>query len=211
MAADHNRHLILLTATPHSGIDSGFYNLLGLLNPEFTSLQDAGQQQRKALRERLARYLLQRKRADITKWQQDQSLFPTRLSSEATYQLTGTWGTFFDEVQDYCIKMAESHRDNRMIWYATLALLRCISSSPASAVSALNERLNGVPATDAEQAITSELTGDEGCLLYTSDAADELLCVDLGGRRILKKKKTNETGRNREHQAQRPSRRGTEI
>ena len=25
------------------------------------------------------------------------------------------------------------------------------------------------------------------CLLYTSDAADDLLCVDLGGRRIIKK------------------------
>ena len=29
----------------------------------------------------------------------------------------------------------------------------------------------------------------EACLLYTSDAADDLLCVDLGGRRIIKKKK----------------------
>src|SRR5659263_773293 len=29
------------------------------------------------------------------------------------------------------------------------------------------------------------------CLLYTSDAADDLLCVDLGGRRIIKKKQTN--------------------
>src|SRR5450756_3165573 len=29
----------------------------------------------------------------------------------------------------------------------------------------------------------------EVCLLYTSDAADDLLCVDLGGRRIIKKKK----------------------
>ena len=27
------------------------------------------------------------------------------------------------------------------------------------------------------------------CLLYTSDAADDLLCVDLGGSRIYKKKK----------------------
>ena len=27
------------------------------------------------------------------------------------------------------------------------------------------------------------------CLLYTSDAADDLLCVDLGGRRIIKKTK----------------------
>ena len=30
----------------------------------------------------------------------------------------------------------------------------------------------------------------EGCLLYTSDAADERSSVDLGGRRVIKKKKT---------------------
>ena len=30
------------------------------------------------------------------------------------------------------------------------------------------------------------------CLLYTSDAADERSSVDLGGRRIIKKKKTEE-------------------
>ena len=29
------------------------------------------------------------------------------------------------------------------------------------------------------------------CLLYTSDAADERSSVDLGGRRIIKKKKHN--------------------
>ena len=29
----------------------------------------------------------------------------------------------------------------------------------------------------------------KSCLLYTSDAADDLLCVDLGGRRIIKQKK----------------------
>ena len=33
----------------------------------------------------------------------------------------------------------------------------------------------------------------EFCLLYTSDAADDLLCVDLGGRRIIKKKKKHNT------------------
>ena len=30
---------------------------------------------------------------------------------------------------------------------------------------------------------------DKSCLLYTSDAADEEDSVDLGGRRIIKKKK----------------------
>ena len=35
------------------------------------------------------------------------------------------------------------------------------------------------------------LPGDgkrRNCLLYTSDAADDMQCVDLGGRRIIKKK-----------------------
>ena len=35
------------------------------------------------------------------------------------------------------------------------------------------------------------------CLLYTSDAADDLLCVDLGGRRLIKK--TNETPQHAQH------------
>ena len=33
---------------------------------------------------------------------------------------------------------------------------------------------------------------DSRCLLYTSDAADERSRVDLGGRRIIKKKKTQQ-------------------
>src|SRR5450756_415699 len=40
------------------------------------------------------------------------------------------------------------------------------------------------------QAEASAMRGakTQACLLYTSDAADDLLCVDLGGRRIIKKK-----------------------
>ena len=37
------------------------------------------------------------------------------------------------------------------------------------------------------------------CLLYTSDAADERSSVDLGGRRIIKKKHYVELGRLVEH------------
>ena len=33
------------------------------------------------------------------------------------------------------------------------------------------------------------------CLLYTSDAADERSSVDLGGRRIIKKKKKTDTNK----------------
>ena len=35
-----------------------------------------------------------------------------------------------------------------------------------------------------------DFDNDGTCLLYTSDAADERSSVDLGGRRIIKKKKT---------------------
>ena len=39
------------------------------------------------------------------------------------------------------------------------------------------------------------LGGFMPCLLYTSDAADEGYSVDLGGRRIIKKKRNERTGR----------------
>ena len=38
--------------------------------------------------------------------------------------------------------------------------------------------------------ISGEVPRHYACLLYTSDAADERSSVDLGGRRIIKKKKT---------------------
>ena len=49
--------------------------------------------------------------------------------------------------------------------------------------------------TDKEEILKS-LEGQYGgevtsCLLYTSDAADERSSVDLGGRRIIKKKKND--------------------
>eukprot|EP00825_Cyclidium_porcatum_P044404 TRINITY_DN6510_c0_g1_i1.p1 TRINITY_DN6510_c0_g1~~TRINITY_DN6510_c0_g1_i1.p1 ORF type:complete len:103 (+),score=25.57 TRINITY_DN6510_c0_g1_i1:109-417(+) len=43
-----------------------------------------------------------------------------------------------------------------------------------------------------------QLTTGFSCLLYTSDAADDMQCVDLGGRRIIKKKKKKNNGDQRE-------------
>ena len=39
-----------------------------------------------------------------------------------------------------------------------------------------------------DQVIGRECVRCNGCLLYTSDAADERSSVDLGGRRLIKKK-----------------------
>ena len=55
---------------------------------------------------------------------------------------------------------------------------------------ALEERLHLAGITAGGIHIAGGDAAEEGgCLLYTSDAADDLLCVDLGGRRIIKKKK----------------------
>ena len=149
LAQDPERHLILLTATPHSGDETAFYNLLSLLSPDFLALQGRTQAD-DPLRHRLARHFVQRRRKDITDWQaetRDGRGFPRRMTTEVTYELTGAWGRFFDEVQNYCREIAEDVERRgagqaRLIWYATLALLRCVASSPAAAVKALTNRLD---------------------------------------------------------------------
>ena len=47
-----------------------------------------------------------------------------------------------------------------------------------------------VPLAEAAVILQKAQRRLETCLLYTSDAADERSSVDLGGRRIIKKKNT---------------------
>ena len=47
-------------------------------------------------------------------------------------------------------------------------------------------------------------TQPHACLLYTSDAADDLLCVDLGGRRLIKKKQQQQQQQQLQHLKTRP-------
>ena len=56
-------------------------------------------------------------------------------------------------------------------------------------------RLSAVEADETlrQQGIPSVAARHLACLLYTSDAADERSSVDLGGRRIIKKKTIKET------------------
>ena len=147
LAAQPDRHMVLLTATPHSGDDEAFFNLLGLLRSDFAQLKDLLPGQRSDLREALSRHFVQRRRPDIAEWQ-DASMFPDRKTAEITYRLTGAWGQLFNDVLAYARELVERSegqglREQRMNWWAALALLRCISSSPAAAVNALRTRLQG--------------------------------------------------------------------
>ena len=143
LSADRERHLVLLTATPHSGDDAAFYRLLGLLDRDFEGLYEAEGDRRKQLRERLANHFVQRRRPDIHEWK-DESVFPDRLTSELTYLLTGEWERFFDAVLDYCagivVAAAGDERRQRLNFFSTLALMRCVASSPRAALRALRTR-----------------------------------------------------------------------
>ncbi|MCY4080257.1 MAG: helicase-related protein [Caldilineaceae bacterium] len=140
------RGMVFLTATPHSGDDTAFHNLLGLLEPRFAKLAEMPEGNvRRSLRDALSAHFVQRRRGDIAEWR-DAAGFPERQSREATYRLSGAWGTLFDDVLDYAramVRRAEggTKLQQRMSWWAALALLRCLSSSPAAASQALRTRL----------------------------------------------------------------------
>jgi len=145
LAKNPERHLLLLTATPHSGDTNAFRNLLSLLDQRFGEFDDESFRSNEYLSKRLADHFVQRRRIDICDEWKDPSIFPTRKSREATYKLSGQWASFFREVRDYCTEMAtkaeRAQDDIKSVfnWYAILALLRCISSSPAAAISALSK------------------------------------------------------------------------
>ncbi|ELK4870637.1 TPA: helicase-related protein [Pseudomonas aeruginosa] len=166
LADNAERHLVLLTATPHSGNEDAYYNLLGLLNRVFVGLKDVSRADH-PLYKRLGDHLVQRRRIDISEWQ-DNTRFPLRETAEKTYQLSGAWGALFNDVLDYArelVREAEGLNTlhQRLNWWAALALLRCISSSPAAAVRALQTRLKRAEGegcvSDADQLAEIEAQG----------------------------------------------------
>jgi superfamily II DNA or RNA helicase len=143
LAEDKNRHLTLLTATPHSGDVGAFQNLLALLDPQFAALSVTTGDAYSKLRERLAAHYVQRRRVDIEAWKEP-GIFPRREEDEATYRLSSDHQLFMDRVLDYCTEAVErvgkDERKQRLAFWGTLALMRCVGSSPAAALQALKTR-----------------------------------------------------------------------
>ena len=183
LADNAQRHMVLLTATPHSGDEDAFFNLLGLLRSDFTQLKDLPPTARTDLREDLSRHFVQRRRPDIAEWQ-DTSMFPDRKTAELTYRLTGAWGQLFNDVLDYARELVERSegqglREQRMNWWAALALLRCISSSPAAAVNALRTRLKGGSATESGDELSLEELEAQGGERVLDGLDDNLSTDDI--------------------------------
>ncbi|GGD20572.1 MAG: helicase [Hyphomonas sp. BRH_c22] len=141
LAKDVSRRLIMLTATPHSGDEEAFARLLSLIDGEFASADFDNVR----YRERLARHFVQRRRVDLIEgdWDETRS-FPKHETTEFSYRLTGPHLDFQEAVIDYCLgvvsRAGSQRRDQRLAFWGTLALMRCVGSSPAAALSALRNR-----------------------------------------------------------------------
>ena len=172
LAGSATRHLVLLTATPHSGDDAAFYRLLGLLAPDFERLADVAGTERARLRERLANHFVQRRRPDIAEWREG-GIFPRRQTTELTYRLGGTWDAFINEVLDYCAEVVETgagdEQRQRLNFWGTLALLRCAGSSPAAAVQALRTRAGEDPGAEAREDLLDRVFDGDGDDLVADD------------------------------------------
>lgn len=180
IAEDDSRHVVLVTATPHSGNEAAFRSLLEVLHPPLGELPaDLTGPTNERHRRELARFLVQRRRGDIKHYLDSETVFPDRDEAERTYQLSPAYRKLFKKVIDYA---RESIRDTssgghrqRVQWWSVLALLRALASSPRAAAATLRTRAAAAGTADAEEAdevgrlTVLDLESDE--LAETLDAA----------------------------------------
>jgi superfamily II DNA or RNA helicase len=170
LADDPTRHLLLLTATPHSGDDEAWQSLIGLLDGRLADLPaDLSGRDREDDRKLLAQFMIQRQRADIREYLDEDTPFPDRESTETSYKLTAAYKDLFDDVMAFVRKevadptISAVHR--RVRWWSAIALLRCLASSPAAAEQTLLNR--------------SALTTDDTTHTIDAQAEPRILDTDL--------------------------------
>jgi superfamily II DNA or RNA helicase len=157
LAADASRHLLLVTATPHSGKEGAFRSLLSLLSPEIGELPEnlTGEENRRH-RERLARHLVMRRRGDIRHYVETDTEFPDRKDTEVTYGLSGEAQALFDDVLAFARERVREpgtdRRRQRVQWWSALSLLRAMASSPAAAAATMRARAGTLATTTVDQA-----------------------------------------------------------
>lgn len=155
LAADPKRHLVLVTATPHSGKEEAFRSLLTFLNKDFVDLpSDLSGSHNQQKRRALAQHLVQRRRGDIKNYLGSKTPFPERQGKEETYSLSPEYKKFFVRVLEYARETVQDKQSNqfhqRVRWWSALALLRSLASSPAAAAETLRNRAATATAENLE-------------------------------------------------------------
>ena len=145
LAQNGSRHLILVTATPHSGKEDAFRALLALLDPALAELpEDLATEVRQVERRRLAKHFVQRRRGDIRHYLGADTDFPEREATEKFYALSPEYRALFDHVVDFARETVKDPVGNRqrerVRWWSVLALLQSMASSPAAAAATMRSR-----------------------------------------------------------------------
>lgn len=160
IATKPGQHLAMLTATPHSGKQDEFHSLLGLLDPDFETLDLPNSTQ--AERRRLAKHFIQRKRADVEKWMGEDTPFPQRDAIEWPYDLSSEYAAFFEDVVEFARKLvvsdASGKNKKRVQYWTALGLLRGVMSSPGAGVKMLTTRLEKLSSAAREDTTPDETT-----------------------------------------------------
>lgn len=141
IAQKDSQHLVMLTATPHSGKDPEFQSLLGLLSPEFEKYDLQGIDQTK--RRKIAQHFILRKRDNIKRWLNETTPFPNRDSKEVPYKLSDPYNDFYKAVLNFARGITlegKKLKASNMRYWAALSLLRGVMSSPATGLEMLQKR-----------------------------------------------------------------------
>lgn len=159
LSEDSERHILLVTATPHSGNEAAFRSLLTLLDPDIASFpQDLSGPQNRQNRRAIAQHFVQRRRADIEFFMEEKTEFPIAETKEIHYKLSEPYRNLFDKALKYAREIVRDqqggqHRQ-RVRWWSALALLRALASSPAAAAATMRNRsatLETETATEANE------------------------------------------------------------
>ncbi len=171
LAEDENKHILFLTATPHSGKDSEFLSLMGLLNPKFRNLNLDNIEENE--KKKLANHFIQRKRERIKYWLDEETLFPDRVSKEIGYHLTPEYHLFYQNILSFARAISSKSDDNKQTQmlrsWAAIALIRGVMSSPAMAAEMLKNRKAKLLEADMEESIPTEREILFGTLEYSDD------------------------------------------
>lgn len=159
LAKDKDRNLVLVTATPHSGNEDAFRSLLSLIDPEFADLpSDLDLDERKSVREKLSRHLVQRLRANVLEFDRElgtETTFPQREDAEQSYKLSKDYKSLFVKVHKFAGELVADEsgggQQKRVRWWSALALLRAIASSPAAAAATLRNRAINLDSESTQQ------------------------------------------------------------
>ena len=174
LAGLKSKHLILVTATPHSGVEESFRSLLGLLNPIFGQV-DVGTATEEGLTD-LVKHFVQRRRKNVIDWMDTKTPFPERIPSEEPFSFSSEYKKLFEDVYKFCCETVvssetQSGSRKRVQYWAALSLLRCVMSSPAAASAALRSRIGGV--------IEEESDDSEDFSIYVMDPTEVENIVDV--------------------------------